>query len=105
MADQEAAGMVTTTNPATGDRGRSYTAHDLDQARAAARAALEAQRAWRKTSFAERSAIIRKAGALLRERADRYAALMTEEMGKTLDRKSTRLNSSHTDISRMPSSA
>ena len=25
--------------------------------------------------------------------------------GKTLDRKSTRLNSSHTDISRMPSSA
>ena len=84
MADQEAAGMVTTTNPATGDRGRSYPAHDLDQARAAARAALEAQRAWRKTSFAERSAIIRKAGALLRERADRYAALMTEEMGKTL---------------------
>ena len=27
------------------------------------------------------------------------------EMGKNIDRKSTRLNSSHTDISRMPSSA
>ena len=29
----------------------------------------------------------------------------SERAGKALDRKSTRLNSSHTDISRMPSSA
>mgnify|MGYP003344458629 CR=1 FL=1 len=30
---------------------------------------------------------------------------VTNENGSLLDRKSTRLNSSHTDISRMPSSA
>jgi succinate-semialdehyde dehydrogenase/glutarate-semialdehyde dehydrogenase len=40
---------------------------------------------WRHTSFAERSAIIQKAAAILRARKDEFARLMTEEMGKTLD--------------------
>ena len=36
---------------------------------------------------------------------DPYARVMMPKMVEQLDRKSTRLNSSHTDISRMPSSA
>ena len=45
------------------------------------------------------------------ERTGRYPTEIVEQMkemglfGMTIDRKSTRLNSSHTDISRMPSSA
>ena len=37
--------------------------------------------------------------------ADRFAHSKATSANRRLDRKSTRLNSSHTDISRMPSSA
>jgi succinate-semialdehyde dehydrogenase/glutarate-semialdehyde dehydrogenase len=74
-----------TTNPATGQPGKSYPTHSLDEARAAAEAAHRAFLSWRRTSFDERAAIVRKAGELLRARKDEYARLMTEEMGKTLD--------------------
>jgi succinate-semialdehyde dehydrogenase/glutarate-semialdehyde dehydrogenase len=40
---------------------------------------------WRRTSFANRAVIIRKAAKILRARKDELARLMTEEMGKTLD--------------------
>ena len=43
------------------------------------------------------------AGKLLSENSERY--LKNDAQMRQLDRKSTRLNSSHTDISRMPSSA
>lgn len=86
MADgpDQAAAQVSTVNPATGAQGRSYPAHSLEDARAAAKAAHAAQREWRRTSFEQRAGIMRQAAALLRERADEYAALMTAEMGKTL---------------------
>jgi succinate-semialdehyde dehydrogenase/glutarate-semialdehyde dehydrogenase len=74
-----------TVNPATGDPGRSYEPHSIDEALAAAAAAHRAFRDWRRTSFAERSAVVRKAGAILREREAELVRLMTEEMGKTLD--------------------
>jgi succinate-semialdehyde dehydrogenase/glutarate-semialdehyde dehydrogenase len=74
-----------TINPATGQPGRSYDWITIDQAREAATAAHRAFRAWRRTAFAERSAIMRKAAAILREREREYARLMTEEMGKTFD--------------------
>ena len=75
---------VETVNPATGERGPSYEAHTVDDARAAVAAAREAFGQWRRTSFADRSAAIRKASAILRQRKDEFAALMTEEMGKTV---------------------
>ncbi|MFL6829426.1 MAG: NAD-dependent succinate-semialdehyde dehydrogenase [Sphingomicrobium sp.] len=74
-----------TVNPATGEPGRSYDQHRLDDAQAAAAAARKAFLEWRRTSFAERAAIVRRAGDLLRARKDEYARLMTEEMGKTVD--------------------
>ena len=76
---------VQTENPATGEPGRSYDKHTIEDAHAAAAAAREAFLKWRRTSFGERSAIIRKAAEVLRSRKDEFAALMTEEMGKTLD--------------------
>jgi len=76
--------MLQTINPATGEPGRSYQAHNLDDAHSAAAAAHAAFRTWRRTGFAERSALMREAGALLRRRRDDYAGLMTDEMGKPI---------------------
>ena len=73
-----------TVNPATGEPGRAYDKHSIEDACAAAAAALAAQREWRRTSFAERGSIIRQAASVLRSRSDEFARLMTEEMGKTL---------------------
>ncbi len=39
---------------------------------------------WRETSFAHRTALLQRAGAVLRERKTHYAALMTAEMGKPI---------------------
>jgi succinate-semialdehyde dehydrogenase / glutarate-semialdehyde dehydrogenase len=75
---------IQTMNPATEEPGRSYQAHSLDDARSAAAAARAAFLDWRRTSFAERAERLRRAAAILRERKDEFAALMTEEMGKTV---------------------
>jgi len=76
--------QLQTVDPATGQPGRSYDVHTLSDAIDAATKAHAAFRDWRRTSFADRAAVMRKAAALLRERRDEYARLMTEEMGKTI---------------------
>ena len=71
-------------NPATGQRiGRvAHASHaDLD---AAAEAALQGFHAWRAMTAIERNKVMRRAAALLRERADGIAALLTQEQGKPL---------------------
>ena len=91
MADQieltrseAATAKLETINPATGELGKSYDPHTIDDALAAAKAARAAYLDWRRTSLAQRSVIIHKAAAILRARQDEYARLMTEEMGKTV---------------------
>jgi succinate-semialdehyde dehydrogenase/glutarate-semialdehyde dehydrogenase len=74
-----------TINPATGEPGKSYDPHSIEDAQAAAKAARAAFLQWRRTGFAERSRVIHKVAELLRARKDELARLMTEEMGKTLD--------------------
>ena len=74
-----------TVNPATGEPGRSYEQHSIEEAHAIAARAHDAFLDWRRTSFEERSAAVRRAGEILRSRKDEFARLMTEEMGKTLD--------------------
>ena len=76
--------VVQTTNPATGKRGRRYPGHNLEEAHAAAADAHRAFLEWRRTSFAERAALLRQVAVIFRRRRDDYAALMTEEMGKTI---------------------
>ena len=71
-------------DPATGlEIGRVAVARqaDLDAALAAASQGFEV---WRKTPAAERARLMRAAAALLRERADAVARLMTREQGKPL---------------------
>jgi succinate-semialdehyde dehydrogenase/glutarate-semialdehyde dehydrogenase len=73
-----------TVNPADGSEGKRYEGHTRDEALAAARAGREAFDSWRRTRFAERAGLMRKAGEVLLKRRDEFAALMTAEMGKTL---------------------
>jgi succinate-semialdehyde dehydrogenase/glutarate-semialdehyde dehydrogenase len=54
---------------------------DLDRALAAAEKGFEV---WRKTSAYERCKVIRKAADLIRQRADRFATILTLEQGKVL---------------------
>ena len=71
-------------NPATGQViGRVAHAGipDLDRALAAAQRGFET---WRDTPAHERAAVMRRAAALLRERADDIARLLTLEQGKPL---------------------
>jgi succinate-semialdehyde dehydrogenase/glutarate-semialdehyde dehydrogenase len=85
LSRPQAGRKIQTINPATGQPGKSYEETSLADARAAAAAARKAFLDWRRTSSPDRSAIIRKAAAILRARKDEFARLMTEEMGKTLD--------------------
>ena len=71
-------------DPATGAQGRAYDGMAMTQALEAARAAHIAFGSWSRTSFAERARLMTQAAAVLRRRADEFAALMTDEMGKTL---------------------
>ena len=71
-------------NPATGETlGQLPHAsrEDLDRALAAAQRAFES---WKKTSPLERSTILRKVGALARERAESIGHNITLDMGKPL---------------------
>ncbi|MFM2262679.1 MAG: Alpha-ketoglutaric semialdehyde dehydrogenase, partial [Pseudomonadota bacterium] len=71
-------------NPATGTEiGRLAHAGVPDLERAA-QAAQQGFGVWRDTPANERSAIMRKAAALMRERAPQIAELLTQEQGKPL---------------------
>ena len=82
----ETGNKIQTVNPATEQPGKSYPETSIDDAHRSAAAAHQAFLKWRRTSFAERSAVIRKTAEVLRARKDEFARLMTDEMGKTLDR-------------------
>ncbi len=75
---------IETLNPATGERLATFPemgASELDQILSAA---VRAQKAWARLPFPERAAPMRRAAALLRERAQEFAKLMALEMGKPL---------------------
>ena len=80
-----ASGQLQTVNPATGQPGRTYNPHTLEEAQSAAAAARGVFQEWRRTAFADRALIVAKAAEILRGRKDEFARLMTDEMGKTLD--------------------
>jgi succinate-semialdehyde dehydrogenase/glutarate-semialdehyde dehydrogenase len=68
--------------PTPAKRWRHFPdATDAEVSRAIA-AAHEAFLAWRETSFSERGGILQKAADILRRDSDRYARLLTLEMGK-----------------------
>jgi succinate-semialdehyde dehydrogenase / glutarate-semialdehyde dehydrogenase len=75
---------IATTNPATGELIRVFDPHSSAEVDAKIQKAHEAYRAHRRTSFADRAAKMRKAADILESDKDRWARLMTLEMGKTL---------------------
>jgi len=74
--------MLRSIDPATGVLLREYPEADPARIATALAASSAAASGWRRRSSAERAAPLRRAAALLRERAGPLALLMAEEMGK-----------------------
>lgn len=74
----------TSVDPATGKVLESYPGTPADEVAHIVENAHEAFLAWRKASFAERSAPIRRAALMLLEHERKYGALMSREMGKPI---------------------
>ena len=73
------------TNPYDGKILATFDEHDAAQLEAKLQAAATCFATdWRKRGYAERAAILKRAAALMRERADELAKLVTLEMGKLL---------------------
>lgn len=71
-----------TTNPFTNDVVKTFPEATDQDVQAALSAGHSAYENWRETSFAQRSELMSKAGAILRRDIDKYARLATLEMGK-----------------------
>ena len=76
--------MIRSLNPATGEVLASFEAHDAATVERRLAAAAQAQRAWRTRPVAERMPLLLSLARVLRRNAERYATLMTLEMGKPL---------------------
>jgi succinate-semialdehyde dehydrogenase / glutarate-semialdehyde dehydrogenase len=75
---------IATTNPATGELIRVFDPNSSAEVDAKIQKAYDAFRAHRRTPFADRSAKMLRAAEILEKEKDRWARLMTLEMGKTL---------------------
>ncbi|MFT4084942.1 MAG: aldehyde dehydrogenase family protein [Nocardioides sp.] len=75
---------VTTRDPATGEVLASYPTHDAAAIEEILARAATAAATWAGTPLTERLALLGKVGALLAERRESYAALITAEMGKPI---------------------
>jgi len=78
--------LYQTINPTTGEALRSFadiSDADLDAAVATAHATFNGD--WRHRSVAQRAAVVAKAAAILRAKADEYAHLIVLEMGKRIN--------------------
>src|SRR5258707_10643059 len=73
---------IATINPATGETLKTFDPLSSDQIEEKLQLAVTAFRAERKTSFAERSRRMRKAADILERDKDKFAHLMTIDMGK-----------------------
>lgn len=74
--------MFASLNPATGQVVAQYEDHSPAAVDAALDRAAGAQAAWRRTPLEQRARLLTSAAAVLRQHKDRYAALITLEMGK-----------------------
>jgi len=69
-------------NPATGEKLASVGRADGASVNRAIEGAVKAQRGWRDASATERGNVLKRAAALLLERKDAFARLLTAEQGK-----------------------
>jgi len=75
---------IATINPATGETVRTFEPISSAEVDSKIKAAYDAFHKHRRTSFADRAAKMRKAAEILESEKDRWARIMTLEMGKTL---------------------
>src|SRR5262249_9208465 len=71
-------------NPATGSVIREYKGHTASETEKIISASHTVFLHWRTTEFAERSRLMRQLASVLRQEQERFALLMTEEMGKPI---------------------
>lgn len=76
--------MLTSINPATGETIKTYEALRLEDIQRKIDRAGQAFRGWRRTSFAERRRLMENAALALEQNRDRYARLISLEMGKVI---------------------
>jgi acyl-CoA reductase-like NAD-dependent aldehyde dehydrogenase len=81
---EQSAAHLDVINPATGQVFARCPAADRAQLDRAVQAAREAFLAWRKTSYGERAALIKRMSQLLRDNQAALAELLTREQGKPL---------------------
>jgi succinate-semialdehyde dehydrogenase/glutarate-semialdehyde dehydrogenase len=74
----------TVINPATGEQVMDIPAWDDAQIEQALLQAAGIKAQWAAMPIGERCALVRKAGQVLRDNLDRYAGLITQEMGKLI---------------------
>ncbi|WP_341221429.1 NAD-dependent succinate-semialdehyde dehydrogenase [Polaribacter atrinae] len=79
--------MKTTTsiNPATEEEIANYTRISEKTTKDKVAKANETYKTWKKTSFDERSKLMHKLATIFDNNKEKYAQLMTEEMGKVID--------------------
>lgn len=75
---------IVSINPATGKVLAEYQEMTPEEVKSTITSAHEVFGEWRRTSFAQRAELMKKAAAILRDKAPDYAKLMTEEMGKPI---------------------
>jgi succinate-semialdehyde dehydrogenase/glutarate-semialdehyde dehydrogenase len=72
------------TNPATGEELAVYEEHDSDDVEEILSTAQSTFEEWQDVPLREREQLLVNAGDVLRENKEKYATLMTEEMGKPI---------------------
>src|SRR5450830_188254 len=76
--------MITSVNPATNQVIRQYEEHDDAYVQLALHNAVVAQRSWARRPVAERAGMLSKVAAVLRANQEKFARMITDEMGKPL---------------------
>lgn len=76
--------MIYSVNPATGESFARYNLRSPAEVDAALSAGSYAQELWSRRPIGDRVPLLRRMAALLRKRSDRYAQLVTREMGKPI---------------------
>lgn len=71
-------------NPATGEHLETYEDDTVDAVEAKLETAVDTFKEWRERPLREREELLASAGDVLRENEERYAKLMTREMGKPI---------------------
>jgi len=74
----------TSLNPATNQLIQTHTSWDTQRLAQALEKTHRAQQAWAQTTFAQRAEVLRNAITQLHAQHERYALLITQEMGKPL---------------------